>query len=71
MTGEVNRTRQRLKRAYFDQRMGEIGGDLRATWEVLGEVLRGKGRGKGAPCRYLERDGVGVTEGGQVSGGGL
>ena len=39
---EVNRTRQRLQRAYFDQRLGEIRGDLRATWEVLREVLRGK-----------------------------
>ena len=39
---EVNRTRRRLKREYFDQRLGEIGGDLRATWEVLGEALRGQ-----------------------------
>ena len=43
---EVNRLRRRLKREYFDQRMGEISGDLRATWEVLGEVLRGR-KGKG------------------------
>ena len=69
VTREVNRTRQRLKRAYFNQRMGEIGGDLRATWGVLGEILRGKGRGKGAPCRYFEKEGVGVTEGGQIAGG--
>ena len=33
---EVNRMRKRLKREYFDQRMGEIAGDLRATWGVLG-----------------------------------
>ena len=39
---EVNRLRRRLKREYFDRRLGEIGGDLRATWEVLGEVLRGR-----------------------------
>ena len=28
---EINRTRRRLKREYFDQRMGKIRGDLRAT----------------------------------------
>ena len=39
---EVNRSRRRLKRAYFDQRLGEVRGDLRVTWEVLGEVLRGR-----------------------------
>ena len=39
---EVNILRRRLKRGYFDQRLGEIRGDLRATWEVLGEVLRGR-----------------------------
>ena len=45
---EVNSMRRRLKREYFDQRLGEIGGDLKATWEVLGEVLRGRrGSGRG------------------------
>jgi hypothetical protein len=39
VTKEVNGTRQRLKRAYFDQRFLDIQGDLRATWEVLGEPL--------------------------------
>ena len=71
---EVNRTvgnmRQRLKRAYFNQRLGEIGGDLRATWEVLGEVLRGrKGQGKGAPCRYFLKEGVPVTDGARIAEG--
>ena len=38
--------RRRLKREYFDQRLEGIKGDLKATWEVLGEVLRGRmGRG--------------------------
>ena len=37
---KVNSMRRKLKRDYFDQRLGEIGGDMRATWEVLGEVLR-------------------------------
>ena len=67
---EVNRVRRRLKREYFDRRLGEITGDLRATWEVLGEVLRGrKGRARGVPCRYFDKDGVGVTDGGQIAGG--
>ena len=63
----VNRLRRRLKRDYFDQRLGEIKGDLRATWEVLGEVLRGrKGKG-GAVCRYFEQDGDAVTDGDKIA----
>ena len=46
---EVNRMRGRLKREYFAQRLEGIKGDLRATWEVLGEVLRGH-KGKGGQC---------------------
>ena len=62
--------RQRLKRAYFDQRMGEIQGDLRATWEVLNEVMRGRtGRSGGVGCRYFEKDGVGVTDGAEIAKG--
>ena len=69
VTKEVNRMRQRLKRAYFDQRMGEIRGDLRATWEVLGEVIRGRrGRGSGV-CGYFEKDGRGLTDGQQIVDG--
>ena len=45
---EVNRMRRRLKRAYFDQRLGEITGDLRRTWEVLGEALWGRQVKRGA-----------------------
>ena len=70
VTREVNRKRKGLKKAYFDQRIGEVMGDLRATWEVLGEALRGrKGKGAGATCRYFEKDGVGVTDGAQIAGG--
>ena len=66
---EVNRTRRRLKKAYFDQRFKDIQGDLRATWEVLGEVLRGRrGRRTGATCGYFQKDGVGVTEGAEIAG---
>ena len=67
---EVNRMRRRLKREYFDQRLGEIGGDMRATWEVLGEVLRGRrGRGNGAACGYFKGEGVGVTDGDEIARG--
>ena len=57
---EVNRMRRRLKREYFDQRMGEIGGDLRATWGVLGEVLRGRSGKGGSVCRYFRQEGGGL-----------
>ena len=55
---EVNKMRRKLKREYFDQRLGEIGGDMKATWEVLGEVLRGRrGKGKEPVCRYFNSEG--------------
>ena len=70
VTREVNRIRQRLKRNYFRDKLEEVKGDLRQTWEVLGEVLRGrKGRGKSAECGYFEADGVGLTDGGKISQG--
>ena len=58
---EVNRMRRRLKREYFDRRMGEIAGDLKATWEVLGEVLRGRKGRDGLACGYFEKEGMPVT----------
>jgi hypothetical protein len=42
VTKEVNRTRKRLRKAYFSQRIEERVGNVRATWEVLGEVLFGR-----------------------------
>jgi hypothetical protein len=39
VTRDVNRSRRRLRRAYFSRRLKEREGDARATWEVLGEVL--------------------------------
>ena len=61
---------QRLKRDYFAQRIGEVVGDMRATWEVLGEALRGRrGRRSGATCGYFSKDGVGITDRGQIAGG--
>ena len=67
---EVNRARQRLKRAYFKEQMDDIKGDLKATWEVLGEVLKGQKRRKdGVACRYFEKDGIGVTDGDMIAKG--
>jgi hypothetical protein len=61
VTKEVNRTRQRLRRAYFSQRLEERVGDARVTWEVLGEVLdcRKKKGGK-VECGFFRKDGVRV-----------
>ena len=70
VTKEVNRVRQRLKRSYFKKKLEEVKGDLRLTWEVLGEVLKGrKGRCKASSCGYFEKDGEGVTGGEQIAEG--
>jgi hypothetical protein len=68
VTKEVNRTRQKLKRAYFSQRLADAMGDARATWEVLGEVLGGgnKGREKGG-CRFFRKGDVGLTDKGEIA----
>ena len=42
--------RGKLKTEYFERRIGEIAGDLRATWEVLGEVIRGRNGWGGGGC---------------------
>ena len=50
--------------------MAEIGGDLRATWGVLGEVLRGRSGKGGSVCRYFRQEGGGaVKDGGVIAGG--
>ena len=69
VTKEVNRMRGRLKKEYFDQRLDGAIGDLRATWEVLGEVLRGRRGRAWAAFRYIEQDGVAVTDREQIAGG--
>ena len=62
---DINRMRRRLRRAHFDQ----IFGDLKGTWEVLEDALRGRRvRSTGGTCGYFNMDGVGVI-GGQVTGG--
>jgi hypothetical protein len=50
----VNKTRRRLRKAYFSQRLEEVMGDARSTWEVLGEVLGGSSRKrKEAACGFF------------------
>ena len=67
---EVNRMNLRLKRAYFQEKIEEAKGDLKTTWEVLGEVLRGKGgRKSGVACGHFEKDGVGLTDRDEIAGG--
>ena len=66
---EVNRLRRKLKREYFDQKISELSGDLRAMWGVLGEVLRGRSGKGGAVCRYFEQDGSVVTDGAKIAKG--
>ena len=63
----VNRTRQRLKREYFNEKLQEAKGDLKVTWEVLGELLNGRKRKKGVTCRYFEKDGQGITDGQEIA----
>ena len=42
--------RGKLKAEYFEKRIGEKAGDLRATREVLREVIRGRNGGGGSGC---------------------
>ena len=67
---QVNTMRKRLKRSYFQEKLEKTKGDLKATWEVLGEALKGK-RSKlgGTPCGYFEENGTGITEGDRISKG--
>ena len=60
VTTEVDRTRRRLKRAHFSQRLDEVMGDFRVTWGVLRKYWVGgvKG-GLGLPVAIIERMGLG------------
>ena len=70
VTKEVNKMRRSLKREYFRERFEGVKGDLKATWEVLGEALKGRKPTKGGePCRYFTKDGVGLTDGGEIADG--
>ena len=67
---EVNKVRRRLKRAYFKEKLDEIKGDLKATWDVLGEALRGRKTTKGGDiCRYFVQNGRGLTDGKMIANG--
>ena len=67
---EVNKMRLRLKRDYFEQRLNDKIGDLRHTWEVIGEALNGrKSKNKGSSCKYFEKSGVPVTDGSKIAQG--
>ena len=62
--------RKLLKKQYFEERFEECIGDLRATWEVLGEAMSGKRRkNKEAVCRYFTSNGEVITEGQKIAKG--
>ena len=70
VTKEVNGMRRRLKRSYFETRLTETKGEIKAVWEVLGEVLKGRRKGRGgANCGYFEEEGTAVTDGKQIANG--
>ena len=50
--------------------MGKIAGNLGRTWEVLGEVIRGRrGPVVGSACGYFKGDGVGATDSAEIAEG--
>ena len=62
--GEVNKARLRLRRAYFEQRVREMEGNARASWEFLREVIgRGRGIRGWRPCGYFKKGGEGNSGG--------
>ena len=43
---------------------------MKATWEVLGEALRGRRSSRGGePCKYFVKNGVGITDGKEIADG--
>jgi hypothetical protein len=69
VTKEVNKTRKRLRKAYFSQRIEERVSDARVTWEVLGEVLGGRKKEGKVGCGLFSREGVGLTGKAEVADG--
>ena len=64
---EVNKMRKNLKKQYFKDKLDERVGDLRATWETLGEVLSGKkGKDRSSACRYFSGEDGPVTDGQKI-----
>ena len=67
---EVNRTRKSLKKQYFATKFEECIGDLRATWETLGEAMSGRrGKKQGAVCPYFTSGGEVITDGEKIAKG--
>ena len=67
---EVNRKRKALKRQYFKEKLDERIGNLRKTWEVLGEALTGrKGKDRSSTCRYFFENKEGITDGQKIAQG--
>ena len=53
---------------YFKEKLDEVQGDLRSTWQVLGEALKGRKSTKGGdPCKYFEKNGRGITDGQEIA----
>ena len=67
---EVNKLRKSLKRKYFQEKFNDQRGNLRATWEVLGEALTGrKGKNYSSVCRYFTKDSEAITDGPKIAKG--
>ena len=67
---EVNKMRRNLKKQYFQEKLNERIGNLRATWETLGEALKGRrGKDRSSTCRYFNANGKGITDGQEIAKG--
>ena len=67
---DINKARRQLKRTYFKEKLEETNGNLRATWQILGEAIRGRSSIKGGEsCKYFEKEGAGITDGKDIADG--
>ena len=67
---KVNKMRKALKKQYFQEKLEERVGNLRAMWEVLGEALTGRrGKDRSSTCRYFFENGKGITDGQKIAQG--
>ena len=67
---EVNKLRKSLKRRYFQEKLNDQIGNLRATWETLGEALSGrKGKKQSSACRYFTGNNEAITDGHKIAKG--
>ena len=66
----VNKLRKTLKRQYFQEKLNDQIGNLRATWETLGEALSGwKGNNRSSVCRYFTGEREAITDGPKIAKG--